>query len=512
MSNDPSPEVRTLHEGELERFTTELIEAGFSPRDGDRREWAGPADPALASLTPAREMRVILREGWPYAHPYLFVEGLGHRRHVTHSGNVCLWSEDEDAFEEWLTLDALRERIGAFVADQAAGAPDLAMDAHVYYRAISRRIAVLDLDGLDRALLLPRFDDGHSWLRATLSNSVYRVGPSGNIPVVCYRRSSLAAPPVDVDEFHAALTASQRRHFERFLSQLSKSRPSLAILLWDEGGAQNGLAVQLTGRGGSIRSASVEIARSDASVMRLRAGPDAGGLAMKRVVIFGVGSVGSEVATLLARSGVGMLVLVDPEILRPGNLTRHAAPAAFVGLPKAEALRRAIGEALPHVRVTALAGKLWDPKSIELALAAVDLAVDTTGNRAYADLISRVATTLAKPLVSVSLYRRGAIARVAVQAGSRMPIWARSPKTGFPEVLADPEAKRNPEWETGCGAPINSAPPWAAVSVAVTASRKTIDVLSARLLEDVDVVEVFQAIETPPFDVAGTLLFAPLAG
>lgn len=46
-------------------------------------------------------------------------------------------------------------------------------------------------------------------------------------------------------------------------------------------------------------------------------------LSNKRVAVVGCGSVGSQVANMLAKAGVGELVLIDPDILSADNIYRH---------------------------------------------------------------------------------------------------------------------------------------------------------------------------------------------
>lgn len=72
-----------------------------------------------------------------------------------------------------------------------------------------------------------------------------------------------------------------------------------------------------------------------------------------RVVCVGVGSLGSAVATQLARSGVGHLTLIDPDTLVSANLGRHALGADSLGNLKATALRDKILRDLPTTECTA---------------------------------------------------------------------------------------------------------------------------------------------------------------
>jgi molybdopterin/thiamine biosynthesis adenylyltransferase len=461
MKRDPSPDVDTPHIGELERFTTELIEAGFKPQDGDRHLWIGPVDPAFVAMTPATSMLISVRDGWPYLHPYIFVEGLVGARHVNPDGNVCLWDEGEEAYEEWLSLSAIRTRIAAWCADQAGGARDLALDAHLYFKPRNdARLVVFDLEHLQAEGAVQSLDGAHADLRATLSSNVFRVGTPGNLAVAWYHRAALPSPPASSSAFAKALTLGQRRHFSKFISRLRRSQPSIAILMWDEGAATNALAIQLNEvAAGMFNAVAIQVGRTDASVMRLRAGPDAADIAEMQVGVVGLGAIGSEIAVTLACCGVGRLSLVDLDLLRPGNLTRHAASGRYVGMPKVDAVARSIDDARLHVRVESVRARLWAPTEIAALVDACDLVVDSTGNRSYADLVSRIAESRGRPMLTSALYRGGAIARISVQAGTSCPIWLRGPASGFRTVPADPHGPAEPQQETGCGAPVNNAPP-----------------------------------------------------
>jgi sulfur-carrier protein adenylyltransferase/sulfurtransferase len=70
------------------------------------------------------------------------------------------------------------------------------------------------------------------------------------------------------------------------------------------------------------------------------------------VVLFGLGSLGSGIARLLALSGVGTLDLVDPELFESENLSRHELGAASTGLKKATAFAEVLRQRLPHIKVS----------------------------------------------------------------------------------------------------------------------------------------------------------------
>ncbi len=66
-------------------------------------------------------------------------------------------------------------------------------------------------------------------------------------------------------------------------------------------------------------------------------------LAEKKVGVVGLGSGGGFVALSLAMSGVGNFALVDNDVIKAGNVTRHVADLRHVGQNKAAAVADLIG-------------------------------------------------------------------------------------------------------------------------------------------------------------------------
>ena len=76
-----------------------------------------------------------------------------------------------------------------------------------------------------------------------------------------------------------------------------------------------------------------------------------------RVGIAGAGGLGSNVALMLARSGVGHLIVIDGDIVEPSNLNRQHYFPVHVGRPKAEALKQQLLALNPDMDVDAR--RLW---------------------------------------------------------------------------------------------------------------------------------------------------------
>ena len=63
-------------------------------------------------------------------------------------------------------------------------------------------------------------------------------------------------------------------------------------------------------------------------------------LRSKRVILFGIGGVGSWYAETLIRTGLTHLTIVDDDVVQPSNLNRQLpATQATIGRPKVEALK-----------------------------------------------------------------------------------------------------------------------------------------------------------------------------
>ena len=75
----------------------------------------------------------------------------------------------------------------------------------------------------------------------------------------------------------------------------------------------------------------------------------------KRVIIFGVGGVGSWCAECLVREGIGHLTLVDSDVVCVTNCNRQLmATTKTIGQPKVEALRSRLLEINPNADILAL--------------------------------------------------------------------------------------------------------------------------------------------------------------
>jgi molybdopterin-synthase adenylyltransferase len=133
-----------------------------------------------------------------------------------------------------------------------------------------------------------------------------------------------------------------------------------------------------------------------------------------RVAVIGVGGTGSPTATLLARSGIGELVLIDPDDLEASNLNRvRGAARRDVGKNKAVILERFISSLDLHTKVTGLSLHVDSPEGID-ALASCDVVLGCTDDQIGREALNTAAYAYAQPYIDVGLG-----GQVAVDANGR---------------------------------------------------------------------------------------------
>ncbi|MEB3262441.1 MAG: ThiF family adenylyltransferase [Cyanobacteriota bacterium] len=128
------------------------------------------------------------------------------------------------------------------------------------------------------------------------------------------------------------------------------------------------------------------------------------------VIVCGCGSVGSLAALELARSGVGLFLLIDPELLAIENLCRHQCGMADVGRRKVEAVAERIRLINPRavVETQALPLECLDPAVIDsFCTGCSDTLMLACADSRRADRhAARLAAALALPFLAIGLWER----------------------------------------------------------------------------------------------------------
>ncbi len=124
-----------------------------------------------------------------------------------------------------------------------------------------------------------------------------------------------------------------------------------------------------------------------------------------KVLLIGLGGLGSPIAMYLGAAGVGELVLVDDDHVDASNLQRQIAHREQdVGINKAQSAARAVKDLNSNTRVTIIQRRL---AGAELAsqIDYVDLVVDATDNFDSRYLVNQLCWQTQTPLVSGAAIR-----------------------------------------------------------------------------------------------------------
>ena len=100
-------------------------------------------------------------------------------------------------------------------------------------------------------------------------------------------------------------------------------------------------------------------------------------LAASRVAVFGIGGVGSFAAEALLRSGIGILLLVDDDVVTESNINRQLiALSSTVGQPKTEIMRLRGLDINPSARIFTMCLRYEAATADQFPLADYDYIVD----------------------------------------------------------------------------------------------------------------------------------------
>ena len=126
----------------------------------------------------------------------------------------------------------------------------------------------------------------------------------------------------------------------------------------------------------------------------------------KRVIIFGVGGVGSWCAECLVREGIVYLTLVDSDVVCVTNCNRQLmATTKTIGEPKVEALRQRLLEINPEADILALQKNYSEETKDEFNIETYDYIIDAIDS--LKDKISLIMQATSRPSPDVTLVGRG---------------------------------------------------------------------------------------------------------
>ena len=124
-----------------------------------------------------------------------------------------------------------------------------------------------------------------------------------------------------------------------------------------------------------------------------------------RVLLVGLGGLGSPIAMYLAASGVGRLVLVDHDAVDLSNLQRQIVhTTASLGEPKVRSAARTLAALNPEVRIDTIGRALSGERLLE-QVAAADVVVEATDSFEARRALNQACIDAGRPLVSGAVIR-----------------------------------------------------------------------------------------------------------
>lgn len=146
---------------------------------------------------------------------------------------------------------------------------------------------------------------------------------------------------------------------------------------------------------------------------RTRLDQDHAKLAARKVAIVGCGSVGSKIAVILARSGVGKFLLVDDDVFFAGNLVRHDLDWREIATHKVDGVARKIQLVNPSASCDKRRHRLGGQEasgSIESLIEGVagcDLIIDCTADPVVFNYLCAAVSFAKKPLLWAEVFGGG---------------------------------------------------------------------------------------------------------
>ena len=109
--------------------------------------------------------------------------------------------------------------------------------------------------------------------------------------------------------------------------------------------------------------------------------PEVEELCKKNITIIGCGSIGSAVAELLLKSGVGKMNLIDSDTLSSANVSRHVLGMRSLNKPKSSELCSKFKQDYPHCKIRSCQNEWQKIEKVEEVLGASDLILELTANK-----------------------------------------------------------------------------------------------------------------------------------
>jgi molybdopterin/thiamine biosynthesis adenylyltransferase len=487
-------------EGTRVAFESELRGSGFERDDGEEdRPWIGPIPvPISETYTVGKRHKVLLPEDFPFSAPLVATTSPPTKLtwHLNPGGTLCLFRSSDDPGRPWETVDGLFDRVTSWYRNRRAGWPHDPGDPDLERYFESKLDFLVTYDSSEHATgplgVIERAEDWYQLEPGRDNRKSRRRGHSPwgfgadlgvlDDPIWNWPTLRKVLPGDQLDAFDSSVRSGPGLLLLHYGRSGTEGIRRAAMVLWVKPAATTKaknvgrvtIPPQVSEVDPTLRA--LETADVSSEALRYRSGPNAVMLHERCVAIVGCGAIGSFIADLLARSGVGRLHLVDPQRLRPGNCVRHLADQSQVPKFKVDAVKHLlVGRGLiKQGNVTTAKERLRPEMAFEM-LTSADLVIDAAADASATGVLRHIADQIGNvTFLKVALHRDGEVLRID-RYGQGTPS-----DSDRPEFVPAVDTARRSYREAGCGDPVSPTPPDAVTLAAATACRWAIDQMRPR--------------------------------
>ncbi len=132
-------------------------------------------------------------------------------------------------------------------------------------------------------------------------------------------------------------------------------------------------------------------------------------LSQKKVVIVGVGAIGSEACKELSAAGIGRFTLIDYDFFEAGNTVRHAADLNHIGEHKVNVVKKIIESRNPKAIVDTIPTDIFNLSVNDITVLFEEgcMVLDCTANQLVEKYLSKICTQRGLTLVLAAVSRGG---------------------------------------------------------------------------------------------------------
>ena len=451
----------------VQHFEEGLIRAGFQE---DAGFWKGNVDHRTGPTLVA----IGLPANFPFKPP--LVTPIDHDSvpwswHRELNGSLCLVAEDDHEDLWWREAPTFLRHVHAWFENSDDGwkgdRPDLDLERYFHPSQDERLYLYGDLSEYRGAFV--RF--------VPAPNNLMILKGKGTRPPKSPTREKFAIvadlgaidfPPRSWDDLVARIDATVNTE-----KRIKSFSVKILVLTYQRGGHEGTILLEVWPTvDGGIGVRRLRSGADTGAARYSRAGAHSAELSIRSVAVVGLGALGSFVADMLVRAGVGHLTLIDDDVIMPGNLIRHLVGPNGVGRAKVDAVKT---QRISQHRLTSgqVDARCQNVMKFSIALDAIkdhDLVINATADFAVTALLHAAATALNRHVLSTALQNSGKTFRIDILP----PLLGAAPIPG--STTAEDE-RESDYYEAGCGSPISPATPNAVIEAAAATTRHAVGLL-----------------------------------